>query len=169
MRRPTVLILAAVVLAISFIAMPRAAGQDPHAGMAGMNQRGAMVMGFDQQKTTHHFYLYEDGGAIDISVNDAADTANRDAIRSHLPHIAMLFGQGNFDAPMLVHDSKNVPGTAEMTRLKDKISYKYVESTKGGRVDIVTTEPVALTAVHDFLRFQITDHKTGDSLDVKKR
>jgi hypothetical protein len=31
-----------------------------------------MVMGFDLDKTAHHFYLYEDGGAIDIAVKDAA-------------------------------------------------------------------------------------------------
>jgi hypothetical protein len=142
------------------------AAQDPHAGM---NQRGAMVMGFDQEKTTHHFYLYEDGGAIDVTVKDAADTVNRDAIRSHLPHIAMLFGDGNFEAPMLVHDSKNVPGTVQMAKLKAKISFKYNETPNGGRVDITTTDKAALEAVHEFLKFQIADHKTGDTLDVKKR
>jgi hypothetical protein len=142
---------------------------DGDAQMAGMNHRGATVMGFDQEKTTHHFYLYEDGGAIDVSVNDAADAANRDAIRSHLPHIATLFGQGNFEAPMAVHDTKTVPGTAEMASLKDKISYRYVESSTGGRVDIVTRDAAALKALHQFLRFQIADHKTGDSVDVKKR
>jgi hypothetical protein len=147
-------------------ALHTSATQDPHAGM---NQRGAMVMGFDQEKTTHHFYLYEDGGAIDVSVKDTADTTNRDAIRAHLPHIAMLFGQGNFEAPMMVHDSKNVPGTAELARLKEKIAYKYKETPKGGRVDIVTTDPAALNAVHDFMKFQIADHKTGDPLEVKKR
>jgi hypothetical protein len=169
MRTPTVAAAATFIIALSFIASPRAGGQDPMQGMAGMNQRGAMVMGFDQMKTTHHFYLYEDGGAIDVSVNDAADATNRDAIRSHLPHIAMLFGQGNFDAPMMVHDSKNVPGTAELARLKDKVKYTYVEAPKGGRVDIVTTDPAALKAVHEFMKFQISDHKTGDSLIVKKR
>src|SRR5690242_2587723 len=86
-------------------------------------QRGMTVMGFDQTKTTHHFYLFEDGGAIEVSVNDAADATNRQAIRVHLSHIAMLFGQGNFQAPMLVHETKNVPGTAGMTRLKEKIRY----------------------------------------------
>jgi hypothetical protein len=87
------------------------------------DQRGAMVMGFDQARTTHHFLLFNDGGAIEVSVNDAADMKNRDAIRSHLPHIAMMFGEGNFDAPMLVHDSKNVPGTKAMTERKGAVRY----------------------------------------------
>jgi hypothetical protein len=62
-------------------------------------------MGFDLRATTHHFLLFSDGGAVDVGVNDPADTANRDAIRGHLPHIAAMFAAGNFAAPMLVHDS----------------------------------------------------------------
>lgn len=133
------------------------------------DQRGAMVMGFDQARTTHHFLLFNDGGAIDVSVNDSADTNNRDAIRSHLPHIAMMFGEGNFDAPMLVHDSKNVPGTKLMTERKSAIRYQYVETAKGGRVDILTSDPEALAAVHAFLKFQIVEHKTGDPTTVRTR
>ena len=38
--------------------------------MRSNDQRGAMVMGFDQARTTHHFLLFNDGGAIDVSVND---------------------------------------------------------------------------------------------------
>jgi hypothetical protein len=136
--------------------------------LADVNRRGEQVMGFDQEKTTHHFYLYSDGGAIDVGVNDAADKTNLDAIRAHLPHIAMLFSNGNFEAPMLVHDT-NVPGTARMGKLKDRITYRYAETPKGGRVNIMTTDGEAVAAVHAFLKFQITDHKTGDSPEVRKR
>jgi hypothetical protein len=135
---------------------------------AQMNHRGAQVMGFDQDKTTHHFLLFEDGGAIDVSVKDAVDKKNLDAIRAHLPHIAMKFGQGDFDAPALVHATA-VPGTKELAALKDKLTWKYVETPKGGRVDISTTDPAALSAVHAFLKYQIEDHKTGDGVTVKKR
>jgi len=30
------------------------------------------VMGFSHEKTTHHFQLYKDGGAIQVTVNDPA-------------------------------------------------------------------------------------------------
>ena len=129
----------------------------------------AMVMGFDQKRTAHHFLLFSDGGAIDVSVNDPDDTKNRDAIRSHLPHIAMMFGAGNFDAPMLVHDSANVPGTKVMTERKAAIRYQYADTPHGGRVTIVTTDPQALVAVHAFLTFQIAEHKTGDPTTVRTR
>ena len=154
------------VLAILTVAAVSATAQDHHSSM---DKRGAAVMGFDQGLTTHHFLLYTDGGAIDVSVKNPSDDKNRDAIRSHLPHIAMMFGDGNFDAPMLVHNSKDVPGTRTMTDRKATIRYQYVETSAGGRVNIVTTDPEALSAIHDFLRFQIADHRTGDSTAVRKR
>ena len=128
-----------------------------------------MVMGFDQVRTTHHFLLFNDGGAIDVGVKESADTKTRDAIRSHLPHMAMMFGEGNFEAPMLVHDSKNEPGTKLMTERKGVIRYQYVETANGGRVNIVTSGPDALAAVHTFLKFQIAGHETGDPTTVRTR
>ena len=158
---PVLCLLGSLSISVSIVA-----GQDHHGSS---DQRRAMVMGFDQARTTHHFLLFNDGGAIEVSVNDAADTRNRDAIRSHLPHIAMMFGEGNFDAPMLVHDSKKVPGTKAMAEHKDAIRYQYAETAKGGRVDIVTSDPAALAAVHQFLTFQIAEHKTGDPTTVRAR
>ena len=133
-----------------------------------MNARGAHVMGFDQDQTVHQFRLHTDGGAIDIRVKAREDRDNITAIRSHLPHIAEMFGAGNFEAPMLIH-ATDVPGTSAMTARKDRIRFAYVETPQGGRVDIITTDAEALKAVHEFLRFQIADHRTGDSTAVTKR
>ena len=130
--------------------------------------RGAAVMGFDQQQTIHRFALHEDGGAIEVSVREAADATNLAAIRSHLPHIAAMFAAGRFDAPMLVH-ATDVPGTSEMVALQDRITYRYTETPRGGRVDVVTRDRDAVAAVHRFLRFQIADHQTGDSTAVTPR
>lgn len=142
------------------------ARQDHHAPS---DRRADGVMGFDQQRTIHHFLLFKDGGAIEVSVKDAGDTKDRDAIRSHLPHIAMMFGSGNFDAPMLVHDSAIVPGTRLMAARKAAIRYRYAETPHGGRVTIVTSDPEALDAVHAFLQYQIAEHKTGDLATVPPR
>lgn len=80
-----------------------------------------------------------------------------------------MFGSGNFDAPMLVHDSASVPGTTMMAARKDAIRYQYTETPRGGRVNIVTTDRDALEAVHSFLKFQIAEHKTGDPSTVAPR
>lgn len=134
-----------------------------------MNERGATVMGFDQDQTVHHFLLYDDGGAIDIGVRDASDQKDLEAIRSHLPHIAAMFGGGNFETPMLVHDSQHVPGTEVLAQRKEAIRYRYRDTPLGGRVDIMTNDPTALDALHRFLRYQIVEHRTGDTTTVTKR
>lgn len=162
MMKPTMLV-ALLLSAPALAQQPPTA--DPHAQM---NARGAHVMGFDQAKTVHQFRLHTDGGAIDIRVKDRADRDNINAIRSHLPHIAEMFAGGNFDAPMLIH-ATDVPGTDTMTAAKDQIRFRYVETPGGGRVDIFTTDAAALKAVHEFLRFQIADHRTGDATAVTRR
>ena len=160
--------LPAILCALGFVTMHvfPAAAQRHHLSS---DQRAAMVMGFDPQLTAHRFSLFTDGGAIDVNVKNPADTTNRDAIRSHLPHIAMMFGAGAFDAPMLVHDAANVPGTKVMAARKDAIRYQYEDTPSGGRVNIVTSDRKALAAVHEFLQYQISEHKTGDSTTVQTR
>ncbi len=143
--------------------------QQPHQHQQGMVHSPDMVMGFDQDKTTHHFFLYDDGGVIDVSVKDPADAKNLAGIRAHLSMLPDRFNAGDFSQPFEVHPDKTVEGAAEMARLKDAIVYHYEQSERGGRVLIQTTDRDALAAVHAFLRFQITDHKTGDSLEVGKR
>jgi hypothetical protein len=165
MRLATIAVASLLGAASAFAQHPPSAHDAHHADV---DARGTKVMGFDQARTVHHFRLYADGGAIDVAVTDAADTANRDAIRQHLPHIARMFADGRFDAPMLVHATE-VPGTPELSRLKAVVTYGYVETPAGGRVDIVTANAEALAAVHRFLAFQIADHHTGDTTAVDRR
>jgi hypothetical protein len=117
-----------------------------------MVARGNKAMGFDAAKTTHHFTLSPLGGAIEVSANDAADTASRDEIQQHLRHIAQKFKEGDFDIPMFVHDQVP-PGVPTMKRLKDAITYGYVATERGARVEISSANPDARSAIHDFLRF----------------
>ncbi len=139
--------------------------QDTH--HAGVDQRGDHVMGFSHEKTTHHFRLYPDGGAIEVTANDPKDTGSRDQIRMHLSHIAGMFAAGNFKAPMLIHDQVP-PGVPTLERLKAEVSYRFEEIPNGGRVKIVTKNQEALAALHEFLKFQISDHHTGDTPEVTK-
>src|SRR5882724_8009176 len=126
-----------------------------------VNQRGDHVMGFSHEKTTHHFRLYKDGGAIEVTANDAKDTDSRDQIRMHLGHIAKMFAAGDFNAPMLVHD-RVPPGVPTLQKLKADVQYRFEQTDRGATIRIETANPEALKALHEFLRFQIEDHKTGD-------
>ena len=131
-----------------------------------MNSRGDQVMGFDQDKTTHHFTLTKTGGVIQVQANDSSDTASRDHIRMHLQHISKAFAEGDFTDPHEVH--AEVPaGVPMMKDRKDKISYRFESIANGGRVLITTDDPKALKAIHEYPRYQVREHKTGDPLEAQ--
>jgi hypothetical protein len=140
----------------------RAAAEHHH----GVEARGDHAMGFSHEKTTHHFRLFRDGGAIEVQANDLDDSASLKQIRTHLTEIAGMFTAGDFETPMLIHD-QTPPGVPELKRLRERITYKYETTKQGGMVRITTRDPEALAAVHEFLKFQITDHKTGDPVAVE--
>jgi TusA-related sulfurtransferase len=130
-----------------------------------VQKHGDEAMGFSHDKTTHHFRLYSDGGAIEVTADDSKDSKNIEAIGSHLGHVVTLFSNGDFSIPMFVHDQVP-PGVPVMKERRADISYNLDELPAGGRVRIKSANPDALKAIHDFLRFQILDHRTGDSTDI---
>jgi hypothetical protein len=133
---------------------------------AGVDQRGDQAMGFSHGKTAHHFVLTKTGGEILASAADPKDAKSPKAIASHFRHIASAFKRGDFEMPMFIHD-RAPPGVPAMKRLASEIDYRVEETPTGGRVVITTQNPVALKAIHEFLRFQIEDHRTGDDTDVR--
>lgn len=150
---------ASCVIAIAQHSSP---GKEDH--FASVNARGDQGMGFSHEKTTHHFHLLADGGAIEIQSNDAA---SQEAVRQHLAMIAVKFSEGDFAIPMFIHATVP-PGVETMKRLKSNITYEAENTVRGAQLRITTHDAQALTAIHCFLRFQIQDHQTGDSLEEQK-
>ncbi len=171
-----------IVLSVSLLALPCLAQEpkpndsmmncpmhDQHAAhQAAVEGRGDQAMGFPHDKTTHHFRMMGDGGAIEVTANDPKDKTDMEAIRSHLVHIAAMFGAGDFSTPMFVHDGVP-PGVTTMKLMKSAIHCAYEEMPAGGRVWIKSEDPIAVAAIHDFLRFQITEHQTGDPLAMSQK
>jgi hypothetical protein len=139
-----------------------------HNHHAEVDKRGDMAMGFSHEKSTHHFRVKTNGGAIEVTANDAADETTIKQIRSHLGHIAKMFAEGNFSAPMFIHD-RTPPGVETMKRLKSEIKYEYSDLPAGGRVTISTANSEAVASIHEFLRFQISDHRTGDTTEIEPK
>ncbi|HVA95409.1 MAG TPA: hypothetical protein VNI36_10970 [Candidatus Dormibacteraeota bacterium] len=171
MKSTTVIALLPVIV-MSVLPLRAAAQQPKHQAEQSpdkhsmMMQRGDKTMGFSQTETTHHFFLRKDGGVIQVEANDPKDTRNRNLIRMHLSHIAQAFAAGDFSDPMAVHD-KVPDGVPAMQRLKGDIHYTFQQTPQGGRVLIRTANTQALTAIYQFLRFQVREHQTGDSGKVK--
>ncbi len=131
-----------------------------------VQRRGDQAMGFSHARTSHRFVLTKDGGTISAEANDPGDASSRDAIRSHMRHIASAFAAGDFEMPMFIH-GRTPPGVPTMKRLQREISFLAEETERGAQVVVRTKNQDALEAVHEFLRFQIADHATGDSLEVR--
>ncbi len=155
------------VLALSLFAFAQEHDHSAHHHEM-VNARGEKAMGFSQTATTHHFKVLPDGGYIQVQANDASDTTDRDQIRMHLQEQAKRFSGGDFSLSEQTHDTV-LPGTPVMQELKHSIRYKYEEIDRGARLRISSKDPAAVSAIHDFLRFQIQDHGTGDSAEVAKQ
>lgn len=167
----------AVVAASIFLLVPWAlqaqgGGHAGHAGHAGhdaparadsafdaLQQRGKAAMGVDQYTSVHRFDDLADGGRIELQ-RAAGDTAGVRTIREHLQAIARAFASGDFSTPAFVH-MQEVPGTAEMARLRGKIRYDFSPLPGGGQLRITTPDPDAIQAVHRFMAFQRGDHRAG--------
>jgi hypothetical protein len=139
---------------------------EPPSHHDGVTARGDHAMGFSHETSAHHFLLYKTGGAIDVSAKDPKDSATRDEIRTHLSHISKRFAAGDFDVPMFIHNT-TPPGAATMAKLRDQIHYVYGETPSGAKIQISSDNREALQAIHAFLRFQISDHRTGDATEVQ--
>lgn len=167
--RTTRSLLAVIVIAIAC----GATAQEPQHDMSQhaahqreMNARGEKAMGFSQTATTHHFILLPDGGYVQVTANDTADAATVEHIRAHLLDIKKKFAAGDFSAPELTH-GRVPPGVPAMRKLKSDITYNVEFMEGGGRLRMSSKNPKAVAALHDFLKFQIEDHGTGDPAAIK--
>lgn len=101
------------------------------------------------------------GEAFEIHANAAGDVKTRAQIVAHLETIARQFKQGDFGIPIETH--AGIPeGVGGMQRLKEHITYVFEPTASGGRLMITAHEGDALAAVHEFFRYQIREHRTGD-------
>jgi len=152
--------------------MPSAMTHEEHLAQlqkeAELKKRGAAAMGFDQDAVSHHFRLSASGGSIEVAVKDSRDASSLAAIRSHLREIASDFAAGRFDAPFATH-GEVPPGVPVLQQHSGDMTYRYEEMPAGGRVVIATADAAALAALHEFLRYQIREHKTGDPQTLNRR
>lgn len=145
--------------------MAAAANGDAKHGAAVDARHDTFGMGHD---VTHHsFRLFADGGAIELRANDDADAATAGVIQKHLRQIVAEFEKGEFATPAFVH-GREPAGIDGMKANAGAIKYRYESLPSGGRIRITTTDAAALAAVHEFLKFQVIEHRTGDSGAVEE-
>lgn len=118
--------------------------------------RGAEVMPFDLDATTHRFDPDPDGLTQTVVADDPTDADQVALVREHLHHEADMFATGDFDDPAHIHG--DMPGLADLRDGYTAIDVTYADVPAGGRITYRTTDAALVQALHDWGEAQIMDH-----------
>lgn len=166
--------LLAAVLAVGIgavvVAGQRRADEQLAARQAEVEARGAEVMPFDQDATTHRFETTDTGGIQTVAVNDPGTTPPGGTsptddqvamIRAHLAEEQARFAAGDFRDPTAIHGT-DMPGTAELAAAAraGTLTIHYEDVPGGARLTYATDDPAVAAALHRWFDAQLADHGT---------
>jgi hypothetical protein len=150
----TVLLLTTVVLGLGACA----GNDDPLARRrAEVAERGADVMPFDLDATTHTFTKTADGGRQTVVADDPADAEQIALIRAHLAVERDSFARGVFDDPAAIH-GHDMDGVAELRAGYAAVSVEYADRRAGAELVYRTDDPDLVDAIHAWFDRQLMDH-----------
>jgi len=153
----TTSILAALLITV-MLASAQTAMADP---TQEMNARFSKALGAGLDKVALHFYLVKNGGVIELASKDPNDTGTIEAIRKYLQSQKDLWEKGK-DPVTEVH--AKAPESANLMRkLRNDITFYAAKTDTGAVLRMFSINEQARDAIQDYLKFEITEHKTGDS------
>ena len=166
-RRPVVLmavlVLALVVVVGGVIVVQRRRDADAQvqitARQTEVGQRGAQVMPFDQNLTTHQFAKSATGGVETVTANDPNDRNQVTLVQDHLQHERDLFATGDFSDPMAIHGHQ-MPGIADLQHgaTTGQMTVTYEALPAGARITYTAATPALVDTVHTWFDAQLMDH-----------
>ncbi len=119
--------------------------------------RGAQVMPFDLDRTTHVFAPRPNGGVQTVIADDPTDAQRVRLVRTHLRDEAEGFRSGDFSDPLFVH-GQDMPGVADLEAGADRIDIRYEVIPAGARLQYVTLDDGLVHALHLWFEAQLDDH-----------
>ena len=119
--------------------------------------RGATVMPFDQNRTTHVFHSTATGGVQRVVADHPDDARQIKLIRAHLRKEAIRFAAGNFTDPMAIH-GMTMPGLDALRHGAAQVHVEYATITSGAKIIYTTSKPRLVIALHDWFDAQLMDH-----------
>lgn len=132
-------------------------GDDRSARQADVARRGAAVMPFDLDRTTHVFTPTPAGGAQRVVADDPRDRRQIRLIREHLTKEAGRFRAGDFDDPAAIHGDV-MPGLAGLRASYTKVEVRYAERPDGAEIVYTSRDAIAVDALHAWFQAQVSDH-----------
>jgi hypothetical protein len=156
--RPAALAAAALVAGSVAVAC---GGDGPDEGLAERQAevaaRGAHVMPFDLEATTHRFEPMADGLVQTVEADDSGAADQVALVREHLAHEAARFRAGDYADPARIHGD-DMPGLAELEAGAAAIDVTYQDVDAGGRITYATSDPALVYALHRWAEAQTMDH-----------
>ena len=150
--------LSATILVL--LAMPFTASAVDAERQADVARRGADVMPFSLEATTHIFTKTPHGGVQRVVVKDASDAHQIQLVREHLRQIQIQFKQGDFSAPTHIHGA-DMPGLTQLKAARlGEITIAYRDVTGGAELIYRTADAELVTALHAWFDAQLSDHGT---------
>jgi hypothetical protein len=119
--------------------------------------RGAEVMPFDLDRTTHVFTQRPDGGVQVVTADDPDDAVQVRLVREHLSEEAEAFARGDFGDPASIHGD-DMPGLAAFQAGADRITVTYEDLPAGGQLTYTTGDAALVEALHAWFDAQVSDH-----------
>ena len=119
--------------------------------------KGAKIMPFDLEQTTHHFQPLENGGLQMVTVKDPSNSTQIALIQTHLKEEAEKFHRGDFSDPAKIH-GENMPGLAALQTSAQHINIQYTALPNGAQIRYSTKDPALVMALHQWFAAQRADH-----------
>jgi hypothetical protein len=119
--------------------------------------KGAKVMPFNLEQTTHVFQKLDDGGLQKVVVKDPSNKKQIALIQSHLKEESERFRKGDFSDPAKIH-GEDMPGLAQLKAGAAKIDIRYTSLPDGAQIRYTAKDPMLVTALHQWFSAQLSDH-----------
>ena len=120
-------------------------------------ERGASVMPFDLDRTTHQFTKTGTGGVQTVVADDPKDAIQVSLIQRHLSAEVDRFRRGDFSDPARIHGAQ-MPGLRALRAHGGRIAVDYATTPDGARASYTTTDAQLRDALHHWFDAQVSDH-----------
>ena len=155
--RTTAGLVAAAVVVGGGVAGVALSGGDDRTRVEAVAERGADVMPFSLDATTHVFHATPAGGIQRVLADDPNDRRQILLVRGHLREEARAFATGDFGDPAAIHGD-SMPGLAELEEGHERIDVRYRDLAEGGQITYRTSDRRLAAAVRDWFDAQLRDH-----------
>ena len=156
-RRRVLTLALPLVTAPLLLGLAGCADQELPERQASVAERGAEVMPFDLDATTHRWTATADGVVQVVVADDPGDARQIALVREHLRSEAERFAAGDFSDPAAIH-GQDMPGLALLRGHGGRISVAYRELDSGAELVFTTADQELVAALHDWAEAQLADH-----------